>query len=103
MSLLFLWPKHLPTPLHCCTALYCRYERKAKEEETEARRAEKLVKELERKEREWIAKLRNAQEVQEYAFEELEGALMKPAATANACVLGSTGGNSPSAGGAKRR
>lgn len=55
------------------------YERKAKEEEAEARRAEKLVKELERKEREWISKLREAQSVQEYAFEELEDALLKPA------------------------
>ena len=32
------------------------YEKKAKEEELEAKRAEKLVKELERKEREWISK-----------------------------------------------
>jgi len=53
------------------------YEKKAKEEEVNARRAEKLVKDLERKEREWIAKLKEAQAVQEYAFEELEGALMK--------------------------
>ena len=53
------------------------YEKKAKEEESEARRAEKLVKELERKEREWIMKLKEAQATQEYAFEELEGALMK--------------------------
>ena len=53
------------------------YGRKAAGEEAEARRAEKLVKELERKEREWIAKLRNAQLVQEDAFEHLESALMK--------------------------
>ena len=53
------------------------YEKKAAEEEAEARRAERLVKELEAKEREWIAKLKNAQHIQEYAYEELEGALTK--------------------------
>ena len=53
------------------------YEKKAAEEEAEARRAEKLVKELERKEREWISKLKDAQNIQEYAYEELETALTK--------------------------
>lgn len=52
------------------------YEQKAKAEEAEARRAEKLVKKLERKEREWVEKLRNAQQVQENAFMELESALV---------------------------
>jgi hypothetical protein len=72
------------------------YERKAKEEESNARRAEKLVKELERKEREWIAKLKEAQAVQEYAFEELEGALMKGQADLSlATTQGSGSSGSP--------
>jgi hypothetical protein len=53
------------------------YERKAKQEEAEARRAEKLVKKLEKKEREWVEKLRAAQQVQENAFVELETALVR--------------------------
>jgi hypothetical protein len=53
------------------------YEKKAQAEEEEARKAEKLVKELERKEREWISKLKDAQNIQEYAYEELETALTK--------------------------
>lgn len=53
------------------------YERKAKQEEAEARRAEKLVKKLEKKEREWVEKLRAAQQIQENAFVELETALVR--------------------------
>jgi len=52
------------------------YEARALAEENEARRAEKLVKALEKKEREWIEKLRMAQKTQEDAFEYLEGTLM---------------------------
>lgn len=51
------------------------HEKKVREEALEAKRAEKLVKQLEKKEREWIAKLRNAQDIQEHAYEELEDAL----------------------------
>ncbi len=69
------------------------YEKKAKEEEANARRAEKLVKELERKEREWIAKLKEAQAVQEYAFEELEGALMKGQADLSLSTTQGSGGS----------
>eukprot|EP00602_Paraphysomonas_sp_CaronLab_P009531 CAMPEP_0185019824 /NCGR_PEP_ID=MMETSP1103-20130426/2401_1 /TAXON_ID=36769 /ORGANISM="Paraphysomonas bandaiensis, Strain Caron Lab Isolate" /LENGTH=242 /DNA_ID=CAMNT_0027550325 /DNA_START=157 /DNA_END=885 /DNA_ORIENTATION=+ len=53
------------------------YEARAKEEEAEARRAEKLVKKLEKKEREWVEKLRAAQQVQETAFGDLESALAR--------------------------
>ena len=52
------------------------YEHKAFAEAAEAKRAEKLVKALERKEREWIAKLQNAQKDQEVAFEQLEETLL---------------------------
>jgi hypothetical protein len=52
------------------------YEAKAAAEESEARRAEKLVKALEKKEREWIEKLRMAQKTQENAFEYLEETLL---------------------------
>jgi hypothetical protein len=69
------------------------YEKKAKEEAPNARRAEKLVKELERKEREWIAKLKEAQAVQEYAFEELEGALMKGQADLSLSTTQGSGGS----------
>ena len=51
------------------------YERKAVEEEVEARKAELLVKELERKEQEWINRLKDAQVTQEKAYEKLETAL----------------------------
>lgn len=51
------------------------YEKRVAEEAAEAKRAEKLVKALERKEREWIERLREAQTVQENAFEQLESAL----------------------------
>lgn len=51
------------------------YAKKLHNEELEAKRAEKLVKVLERKEREWIEKLRSAQTVQDTAFEQLEHAL----------------------------
>lgn len=51
------------------------YEKKVAEEAVEARKAEKLVRALEKKEREWIEKLRQAQAVQEAAFEHLEEAL----------------------------
>jgi hypothetical protein len=50
-------------------------ERKAAAEEAEAKKAEKLVKALEKKEREWMMKLKDAQVVQESAFEQLETAL----------------------------
>ena len=50
-------------------------ERKAAAEEAEAKKAEKLVKALEKKEREWMLKLKDAQIVQESAFEQLETAL----------------------------
>jgi hypothetical protein len=45
-------------------------------EEAEARRAEVLVLELEKKEKEWIARLRTTQSIQETAFEHLEAALL---------------------------
>jgi len=51
------------------------YEAKALAEAAEARRAEKLVKALEKKEREWIDRLKLAQKTQEDAFEYLEGTL----------------------------
>ena len=52
------------------------YERKAAAEEADARKAEKLVKALEKREREWMIKLRDTQTVQETAFEQLETALL---------------------------
>jgi len=51
------------------------YERKVLEEALEAKRAEKLVKALEKKEKEWIDKLRSTQYTQDTAFEQLEQAL----------------------------
>ncbi|RYG63878.1 hypothetical protein EON64_15095, partial [archaeon] len=54
------------------------YEARLRAEEAEARRAEQLVKALERKEREWIERLRAAQGVQESAFMQLERALTSP-------------------------
>ena len=63
------------------------YERKAVEEEVEARKAELLVKELERKEQEWINRLKDAQVTQEKAYEKLETALSKmPASPTRAKV-----------------
>ena len=56
------------------------YEAKAAAEEAEVRRAEKLVKALEKKEREWMQKLQDAQRIQESAFEHLEYALVKDTA-----------------------
>lgn len=53
------------------------FAQKLAEEAAEAKRAEKLVRELEKKEKEWIAKLRNAQVIQEDAFDQLETALHK--------------------------
>ena len=58
------------------------YEMKAANEAAEAKRAEKLVKALEKKEREWIAKLKEAQMVQENAFGYLETALTRETASA---------------------
>ena len=58
------------------------YEKKAANEAAEAKRAEKLVKALEKKEREWIAKLKEAQMVQESAFGYLETALTRETASA---------------------
>lgn len=52
-------------------------EAKAAAEEAEARRAEKLVKALEKKEREWMTKLQEAQSIQEAAFGHLEYALVR--------------------------
>ena len=51
------------------------YERKLREEALEAKRAEKLVRILEKKEKEWINKLKSAQTIQDTAFEQLESAL----------------------------
>ena len=51
------------------------YELKAAAEEADARKAEKLVKALEKRERVWMIKLRETQTVQETAFEQLETAL----------------------------
>lgn len=53
------------------------YAMRAQEEEEEAKRAEQLVRDLERKEKEWIDRLRTVQETQEIAFVELENALQK--------------------------
>lgn len=50
-------------------------EQKLALEAAEAKRAEQLVKALERKEREWIEKLRASQSIQESAFNQLERAL----------------------------
>eukprot|EP01038_Epipyxis_sp_PR26KG_P005062 gene5062-7066_t len=52
------------------------YAQKLQEEALEAKRAEKLVKALEKKERQWIERLRNSQTMQEMAFTELESALI---------------------------
>jgi hypothetical protein len=52
------------------------YAQKVAEEAAEAKRAEKLVKALEKKEREWIERLKSAQTVQDTAFEQLERALV---------------------------
>jgi hypothetical protein len=77
------------------------FQQKLAEEAAEAKRAEKLVRELERKEREWIAKLREAQVVQEEAFDQLETALHKEsgaeAAPTSSSKLGRSHGDSPSA------
>lgn len=54
------------------------YEKKLAEEAEEAKRAEKLVKALEKKERDWIDKLRKAQSIQDNAFDQLETALNNP-------------------------
>lgn len=51
------------------------FEQKLSNEVEEAKKAERLVKALEKKEKEWIDKLRNAQVVQDKAYEELEYAL----------------------------
>lgn len=52
------------------------YAQKVAEEAAEAKRAEKLVKALEKKEQEWIERLKSAQTVQDTAFEQLERALV---------------------------
>jgi hypothetical protein len=52
------------------------FEQKAAAEEADAKKAEKLVRSLERREREWMIKLRDTQIVQEIAFEQLESALL---------------------------
>lgn len=63
------------------------YQQKLAEEAAEAKRAERLVKELERKEKEWISKLREAQVVQEEAFDQLETALHKEGSTPPSSTL----------------
>ncbi len=52
-------------------------EQKAAAEEAEAMRAEKLVRALERREREWMNRLQEAQNIQEAAFGHLEYALLR--------------------------
>lgn len=52
------------------------FELKAAAEEADAKKAEKLVRSLEKREREWMIKLRDTQIVQEIAFEQLETALL---------------------------
>lgn len=66
------------------------YEAKVKAEEDEARRAEALVKALEKKEREWIDKLREAQQDQEVAFVELEQTLQKSDTTSPGTTAAAT-------------
>lgn len=51
------------------------YAKKLEAEALETKRAEKLVKALEKKEREWIERLKAAQTVQDTAYEQLERAL----------------------------
>jgi hypothetical protein len=51
------------------------YEQKALAEEVEAARAEKMVRILEKKEREWIAKLQEAQDIQKISYIKLEKAV----------------------------
>jgi septal ring factor EnvC (AmiA/AmiB activator) len=53
------------------------YEKRAAAEESEARRAEKLVRALEQKEKEWMSKLAEAQTIQEAAFGHLEYSLLR--------------------------
>jgi hypothetical protein len=53
------------------------YEKKAAAEEAEARRAEKLVRALEMKEKAWMTKLAEAQLIQEAAFGHLEYSLLR--------------------------
>lgn len=53
------------------------HEARAEQEAIEAKRAEKLVKKLERKEKQWIDKLKTAQQVQESAFMDLENTLVR--------------------------
>lgn len=65
------------------------YERKAKQEELEALKAEKLVKRLEKKEREWIEKLRSAQQIQENAYHNLETALSRVGHNSNGYLASS--------------
>lgn len=76
------------------------YEQKLLEEAAEAKRAEKIVKALEKKEREWIEKLREAQMTQEMAFEQLESALIKEGGERDR--LGPSGASSISSGGGKQ-
>lgn len=52
------------------------YEQKARAEEIEAARAEKMVRILEKKEKEWIAKLQEAQDIQKISYIKLERAVM---------------------------
>lgn len=52
------------------------HEKLLQEEMEEAHRAELLVRDLEKKEQEWISRLRTTQTIQETAFEHLEAALL---------------------------
>eukprot|EP01041_Mallomonas_annulata_P011531 gene11531-24123_t len=66
---------------------------KAKQEEAEAVKAEKLVRALEKKEREYIEKLRNVQISQESAFERLEVALQADSYNNNNSSISSSSKN----------
>lgn len=59
------------------------HEARAEQEALEAKRAEKLVKKLERKEKQWIDKLKTAQQVQESAFMDLENTLVRSPSSKN--------------------
>lgn len=76
------------------------FEAKAAAEEAEVRRAEKLVRALEKKEREWMQKLQEAQKVQEAAFEHLEYALVKDPSM-DSRATGSPGDVSPAGSGSR--
>lgn len=92
-----------------------KYLAMAQAEEEEARKAEEFVKDLERKEQEWLGKLTKTQKVQENAYGYLENALLKdyngigttggptPASSASALGQRTGAGGSGSSGQKKRR